>query len=192
MLKHLPLLSFLLLLANASWADKIDYEIYAVDEAGKTTLMAKGSKKYSDADLVIEERNVQGETHWSKSLELEGGFSVGASIYREPEVTGFGLWAQRSPCGFSWEWFNAWTTGRFKKLQETGDLSVSYRSTGSMQEISEIIFDTDVSLRLNESQDIHRKTHRILVKKGSVLKFPHKNPLHQTRASRVSLACTGW
>lgn len=191
MLKRLLLLSFLLIFANAGWAEKIDYEIYAVDEASKPTLIAKGVKVYGDADLEIDERNVQGEIHWSKSLELEGGFSIGASIYREPEVTGFGLWAQRSPCGFSWEWFNVSAPGRFKKLQETGQLSVTYRNVGSMKEISEIVFDTDVSLRLNESQDINRKTQRILVKKGSVLKFPPNNSLHRTRASGAALACAG-
>ena len=88
MLKRLLLLSFLLIFANAGRAEKIDYEIYSVDEAGKLALMAKGVKEYGDADLEIEERNVRGEIHWSKSLELEGGFSVGASIYREPLLSG--------------------------------------------------------------------------------------------------------
>lgn len=191
MLKRLLLLSFLLIFANACRAEKIEYEIFALDEAGKPTLLAKGVKEYADADVEIEERNVRGEIHWSKSLLLEGGFSVGGSIYREPQVTGFGLWARHSACGFSWEWFNASASGRFKKLQETGQLSVTYRNVGSMKEISEIVFDTDVSLRLNESQDIHRDTHRILVKKGSVLKFPPNNSLHRTRASGAALACAG-
>lgn len=191
MLKRILLLSFLFIFANASRAEKIEYEIYALDKAGKATLMAKGAKEYGDADVEIEERNVRGEIHWSKSLPLEGGFSVGGSIYRGPQVTGLGLWAQRSACGFSWEWFNAAASGRFEKLQETGQLSVTYRNVGSMKEISEIVFDTDVSLRLNESQDINRDTHRILVKKGSVLKFPPNNSLHRTRASGAALACAG-
>jgi len=191
MLKRALLLSLLSICAIAAKAEKIDYEIFAVDESGSPALITKGVKEYGDVDLDIEERNFRGEIHWSKSLELEGGFSVGASIYREPAVTGFGLWAQRSPCGFSWEWFNATAPGRFEKLQETGHVSVTYRDVGPMKEISEIIFDTDVSLRLNESQDIHRKTHRILVKKGSILKFPPNNSLHRTRASGAALACAG-
>ncbi len=191
MLKRALLLSFLLACATTGRAEKIEFEIYAIDEANKPALITKGGKEYGDADLEIEERNSRGEIHWSKSLELEGGFSVGASIYRETEVTGFGLWAKHSPCGFSWEWFNATASGRFKKLQEAGQLSVTYRDVGPMKEISEIVFDSDVSLRLNESQDIHRKTHRILVKKGSVLKFPPNNSLHRTRASGAALACAG-
>lgn len=191
MLTRVLLFFFLLVLATVGRAEKVKYEIYAIDEAGKPSLITKGVKDYGDADLDIEERNYQGEIYWSKSLELEAGFSIGASIYREPEVTGFGLWAQRSPCGFSWEWFNVTAPGHFNKLQETGHLSVAYRNVGPMKEIAEIIFDTDVSLRLNESQDIHRKTHRILVKKGSVLKLPLNNLLHQTRASSATLACAG-
>lgn len=191
MLKHVLLFSLLLICAAAAKAEKIDYEIFAVDEAGNLALITKGVKEYGDSELDIEERNFRGEIHWSKSLELEGGFSVGASIYREPEVTGFGLWARRSPCGFSWEWFNAIAPGHFKKLQETGQLSVTYRNIGPMKEIAEIVFDTDVSLRLNESQDIYRKTHRVLVKKGSVLKFPLNNSLHRARASGAAPACAG-
>lgn len=191
MLKSLLLLSFLLIFANAGRAEKIDYEIYAIDEAGKPAFMAKGVKEYVDADLEIDERNVRGEIHWLKSLELEGGFLVGASIYRVPKVTGFSLWAKRSPCGFSWEWFKASASGRFKKLQETGQLSVTYRNVGPVKEISKIVFDTDVSLRLNEPPNKAQKTHRILVKKGSVLKFPPNNSLHRTPASGAALACQG-
>jgi hypothetical protein len=191
MLTRVFLLFFLSIFATVGRAEKIAYEIYAIDEAGKPSLMGKGVKDYGDADLEIEERNVRGEIHWSKSLEFEGGFSIGASIYREPEVTGFGLWARHTPCGFSWEWFNATVPGHFKKLQETGHLSVAYRDVGPLKEITQIVFDTDVSLRLNESQEIHRDTHRILIKKGSVLKFPPNNSLHRTRASGAVLACAG-
>lgn len=185
------MLFFLSLCMNASKAEKIDYEIFALDEAGKPSLLAKGTRDYGDADIEVKERNSKGEIHWSKSIELEGGFSIGASIYREPEVSGFGLMAQHSPCGFSWEWFNASTPGHFKKLQEMGYLAVAYRNVGAMKEIAEIVFETDVSLRLNDSRDIHRVTHRILVRKGSVLKYPSNNSLHQTRTSGAALACAG-
>lgn len=191
MLKRALLFSLLSVCAIAARAERIDYEIFTVDESGSLALIAKGIKEYGDVDIDIEERNFRGESHWSKSLALEGDFSVGASIYREPAITGFGLWVKRSPCGFSWEWFDAMSPGRFEKLQETGQVSVAYRDVGQMKEISEITFDTDVSLRLNESQDIHRKTHRILVKKGSVLKFPSNNSLHRTRAGGTALACAG-
>lgn len=191
----MPIRTLLLFLlwscAAAAMAEKIDYEVYAMDGSGKTALISKGVKEYGPADFEIEERNVRGEIHWSKSLALENGFSIGASIYREPETAGFGLWAHRSPCGFSWEWFNAAAPNHFEKLQETGQVSVTYRTVGAVKEISRIAFDTDISLRLNESKDINRQTHRILVKKGSVLEFPPNNSPHQTRASGATFACAG-
>lgn len=172
------LLTVLLACSSLTRAEKIGYEIYAMNGAELPTLISKGIKEYSAADFLVEESNDRGRVNWSKSLELDGGFSIGASIYRESEVAGFGLWAQRSPCGFSWEWFNATAPGHFKKLQEVGLLSVSYRSEGNLKEIAEIVFDSDVSLRLNESQDTNRKTHRVLIKKGSVLKFPLNSSLN--------------
>jgi hypothetical protein len=92
------------------------------------------------------------------------------------------MWAQRSPCGFSWEWFNLSGPDSYIKLQESGEVSVVYRSAAGAKEISAIKFDTDVSLRLNESRKGDRETHRILIKKGSILKFPADTSLQKTAA----------
>jgi hypothetical protein len=158
-------------------AQKIDYEIFGIEKDGKTTTLATGIKEYGDSDFQITEMtSSNGERHWKKLLMLKDGFAIGVSIYREPEITGFGLWAKRSDCGFSWEWFNLSGPDTYIKLQESGEISASYRTIQAMREISEIRFDTDVSLRLNESNNIKRETHRILIKKGSILRFPANNP----------------
>lgn len=175
-------LAVLLSVALPAWAEKIVYELSSLDGNGNPTLLAKGSKKYSDSDIRIEKREHRGEVHWSKSLSLEKGFGIGASIYQEPEITGFGIWAEGSACGFSWEWFNVTGPGKFKKLQESGEVSVVYREVRQNKEIAEIHFDTDISLRLNESKEVGKKTHRILVRKGSVLKFPPNNAFQGTVA----------
>lgn len=134
------------------------------------------------SDIQIERREYQGQVHWSKSIPLEKGFGIGASIYREPEITGFGIWARGSACGFSWEWFNVAGPGKFEKLQESGEVSVIHRKVGPNKEIAEIHFDTDVSLRLNESKEVGGTTHRILIRKGSVLKSPVNNASQGTVA----------
>lgn len=175
-------LALLLSVALPAWAEEVVYEIYSLDANGNPTVLAKGSKEYSDSDIRIERREYRGEVHWSKSLSLEKGFGIGASIYQEPEITGFGIWAEGSPCGFSWEWFNVTGPGKFKKLQELGEVSVVYREVGQNIEIAEIHFDTDISLRLNESKEVGKKTHRIFVRKGSVLKLPPNNALQGTVA----------
>jgi hypothetical protein len=140
------------LLAFPAWAEKIEYKIYSIDDSGNQTRLAQGIKEYGDSDFEIKKKEGRGETHWAKSLELYEGFAVGASIYQEPEIKGFGMWAQRSPCGFSWEWFNLSGPDSYIKLQESGEVSVVYRSAAGAKEISAIKFDTDVSLRLNESR----------------------------------------
>lgn len=179
MLNRIVLIA-LLCASMPAWAEKLFYEIYSLDLNGKQTLLAKGVKEYTDSDIQIESREYRGKIHWSKSLALEKEFGIGASIYREPEITGFGIKAKGSPCGFSWEWFNVLSPGKFKKLQESGEVSVAYREIGNMKEIAEIHFDTDISLRLNESKEVGKETHRILIKKGSVLKLPPNNAFQGT------------
>lgn len=145
-------------------------------------LIAKGVKEYSASEIQVIEKEHRGEIHWSKTLMLDKGFGISGSIYREPEITGFGLSAEGSECSFSWEWFKIIESGKYKKLQEAGEISVKYNRIGSLKEVSEIYFDTDISLRLNESKEIGRDTHRILIREGSVLKLPPNNAFHETVA----------
>lgn len=165
-------LSILLLTAMSVGADTIDYEITSITNENGTTLLAKAVKQYSVKDIVVEERNRNGEIHWAKSLPLQKDFAVGASVYREPKLTGFGLWASGGGCrSFSWEWFNMEKPGIFKKLQEGGVVEVAYQGLPLVEEIAEITFMTDISLRVNNGCEVGKVTHRVLVKKGSVLRF---------------------
>jgi hypothetical protein len=168
------------ILAFPVWAEKLSFEIYKLDEKGARIRIAEGVKEYQDADFEV--RKGRGDKHWSKSLSLANGFGVGASIYQEPKITGFGMWAQGSGCGFSWEWFNLSGPNSYVKLQESGEVSVLYRGAKEEKEIAEIKFDTDVSLRLRETRTVNRETHRILIKKGSILKFPSNSNLQQAAA----------
>lgn len=170
----------------------LDYEIYEISEIdGKEMkLLAAGKKHYSSRDLYVKELRSRGQSHWSKSVALDKGFSIGAQIQREAEISGFGLWVKLSDCGFSWEWFNLAAPGKFTKLQESGELSVAYRQHGESKEIAGIVFDTDVWLRLDESKRLDRITHRILVKKGSALEFPAEQTASRAQAKRGGAACS--
>ena len=176
-------LLFFSVLSYSVWAQKIEYQIFTVDEVGRQTKLVEGVKEYSDSDFEI----LKGRENnsWSKSLELADGFGVGASIYRERMITGFGMWAQGSPCGFSWEWFKRSGPSSFIKLQESGEISVVFRhdKADGMSEIAEVRFDTDVSLRLSESKR-DRETHRILIRKGSVITFPSYSRLQTAAAAQ--------
>lgn len=171
------------LYASVVSAATIEYEIYSYMGEDNGVLLAKGARTYDEADVEVIEKEHRGEVHWAKSLELEGGFRIGASIYREPRITGFGLWAKNSPCGFSWEWFNASSSDTFKKLQEGGVVSVKYRKVEGLLEIAAISFESDIFLRLNETRkEVAGVTHRILIKKGSVLVFATSNALQRPAA----------
>lgn len=166
------LLSLLVLVSLPVGAETIDYEITSISNENVTTILARGKKEYSVKDIVVEERNRNGEVHWAKSLLLEKDFAVGASVYREPKLTGFGLWASGGGCrSFSWEWFNIEEPGLFRKLQEGGMVEVTYQGQPLVEEIAVITFKTDISLRINNSCEVGKATHRVLVKKGSVLRF---------------------
>lgn len=171
------------LLASMAHGESISYEIYSFMGSPEGQLIARGTKEYALSDIEVTEKEYMGEIHWTKVLELEDGFKIGTSIYRETEITGFGLWAKQTPCGFSWEWFNASGPGKYNKLQEGGSISVEYHESNGLKEIVTVRFDMDISLRLDEERkEIDGITHRILVKKGSVLKFSPDNALQRTVA----------
>jgi len=155
------------IVTKSALASTITYEIYDYSKDKNGHLVAAGSKEYSDVDINIACDN----SHCKKILLLEQGYSVGASIYREQKLTGFGIWVRRNNQGFSWEWFNLDGNRTFKKLQEGGMVTVKYSGLPIVEEIAEIIFDTNISLRLNESNEVGSVTQRILIKKGSILKF---------------------
>lgn len=175
---------FLLLLYSASvHSESVMYEIYDYTTNPDGILISSGTRQYSVSDIDIVERESFGEIHWAKSLELDAGFGIGASIYKKEKETGFGLWATGSPCGISFEWFKLTGPGKLRKLKETGLISVVYHEEDHLKEITEIHFDTDVSLKLNETRkNIGEVTHRISIKKGSVLKFSPNNTLQKIAA----------
>ena len=172
MLKKILSFAFLSLFAAFAHAASITYEIYALNAAGQYTLVSKGVKHPTAADVLVQaSKTPEGEAWWRKEIELDQGFSMGISIFREPEITGIGLWADSTPQSFSWEWFDRASGVRFEKLQETGQISVQYRSVGTMQEISKVTFDTDVALRLDKDRN-SPDSHRIVIKKGSEFELP--------------------
>lgn len=169
----MKLLGLLLILmaSTAANAEKISYEIFSFSGDKNCVLIAKGVKEYSSKDIEVQERGNIGDRFWSKYLNLEQGYSLGASIYRKAEIDGFGLWIKKDNGGFSWEWFNLCEDGIYKKLQEDGEVRVSYTEIEGNVEISEIEFLTDISRRLNETKKVGVVTKRVLIRKGGILKF---------------------
>jgi len=133
-------------------------------------IISEGAVEYSVSDLVVEERI--GFT--SKHLYVAESFNIGASIYRERQKGGFGLWIDKNGSGFSWEWFTPEDGQVYRKLQESGRVLVTHREYEGLFEIESIEFLEDVSMRLDTLSFIpfwYKKTHRMLIKEGSVLRF---------------------
>ena len=157
--------------SNASVSESLSYSITQEKLLWwDKKIISEGTIDYSISDIVIEKRN--GFT--SKYLHVSEAFNIGASIYREKEKGGFGLWIDKNGEGFSWEWFIPEKGQVFKKLQESGRVLVEYRDFDGLYEIESIKFLEDVSMRLDTLSFIpfwYKKTHRMLIKKGSVLMF---------------------
>ncbi len=167
MIKTLLSVIFVACLLDAALASSVAYEIFHFTKDKNGQLVAEGNKEYSYGDIKVS----CDENHCRKTLLLERGYGVGASVYREPRLKGFGIWATRNNEGFSWEWFGRDGEDKFKKLQEGGMVTVKYQGLPVLEEIAEIRFDTDVYLRLDESHSSDGDTQRILIKKDSILKF---------------------
>lgn len=158
-------------------AASVSYELYDFTENETGNLVASGTKSYKHSDVeVIERAENPEEIWWEKILWLEKGYGIGASIHREDTMTGFGLTGElvceKYKCPFSWEWFRQASGNKFSKLQESGSVRIETRPVNKKVEISRIEFLSDVSLRINATRkEVGAVTHRILIKKGSVLEY---------------------
>ncbi len=153
-------------------AEVIEYEIYELSKSGEARqLIARGKREYSLKDIEVHPYQRDGRQIAEKLIELEQGYRVGARIFYEKELTGFGLLAKRTKADFSWEWYNKETGNRFKKLQ--GHTYVTVRTVGQpmVEELTEVKFLEDTNLRFIANRQGMDDTHSIIVKAGSVLKF---------------------
>ncbi|HKE49577.1 MAG TPA: hypothetical protein VKB52_16035 [Rhodanobacteraceae bacterium] len=169
---RLVIATILVAASHVCGAGCIGYVITDQSDPAHPREIARGTKIYSPSDLQVDARGTGKSDFFSKSLELARGFRIGASVTREPVIDGFGLWGTLDDGSFSWEWFDRSQGSVFKKLQENGRVSVTFRDVRGLQEPASITFESDVSLRINETNQVGKVTYRILVKKDSVLEFP--------------------
>ena len=100
-------------------AESIQYEIVALHWWGNE-LIAKGTYEYTVRDVRVTEL-ATGDAHvWQKSVKIWGEYAIGASVYREASLDGFGLWVQKGQHGFSWDWFDRESKDVYRKLQGPG------------------------------------------------------------------------
>ena len=173
----------LLFVSSASRGETIVYEIYALPTEKDRTLLAKGVRDYKLTEVESYEHWLFSPHHWTKQLRIKDDFYIGGSIYRQPKMEGFGLWIKRdtkwyevwSDGGFSWEWFDQRQSDNvYRKLQGPGRVKVTMRTVNGLEEIATVEFLDDITMRLNDQPwftSSTRKTHHIIIGKGSVLRF---------------------
>lgn len=164
------LLSTILLIFNTSvLAEKIQYEIY---EKATGTLVGSGIKEYEKKDIILNPYESRGEKVIEKFIELEQDFKIGARIFSEPKLKGFGLIAELNEGDFSWEWYNQKEGYKFQKLQgNKGFVQVRVSGLPSLEILEEVIFLDDAHLSFHHGGAGTPESHDIIIKKGSVLKF---------------------
>ncbi len=160
---------FILLISTSVFAEKIEYEIY---EKTTGTLIGSGVKEYIVTDIILNPYTSRGKKVIEKFIELEQGFKIGARIFSEPKLTGFGLVAELEEGEFSWEWYKQKEGYTFQKLQgKNGLVTVRVSGLPLLETLEEVIFLDDARLSFHHGGAGKPESHDIIIKKGSVLKF---------------------
>jgi hypothetical protein len=156
-------------LPQLAQAEVIDYEVLEVSRIG-TRVIANGKRDYSPNEVKVHPYERDGKYIAEKLLELEQGFKIGARIFTEKDLTGFGLIAQQSDRDFSWEWFSQETGSQFKKLQGGQLVEVQTQRLPFGEELVQILFLADTTLRFKPRGETDF-THHIVIRAGSVLRL---------------------
>lgn len=152
--------------------EEIAYGIYSVPLIfGDAKLVAEGRRVYSHGDVRTSPGPAPKVPNWTKTLTIANGFVLGASVYREAQTEGFGLWIRKDGGGFSWGWFERESNGIVRKLPGSGKLRVRVSRVAGLEEMAEIEFLDDVTMRLDRYWLIpffDKDTDRLVIRKGSV------------------------
>jgi hypothetical protein len=176
MLRPFTTILALCLCSSALGADVVSFEIYGTTLDGTRYLISRGARSYRTADLEMSEHlgtwplgTVTAFTN--AALSLDEGWQIGISLYKEPVVDGFGMWAKKSwnPFGFSWEWFYSEADGQFKKLQLDGHVKVTFSHSAGLEEVAAIEFLTDATFRYEWFPGLSDSVY-VVIKRGSIFR----------------------
>lgn len=159
--------------ASPGKEESLSYAIYTLPFlSGDPQLSGEGTRRYRHSDVRVT-RYPDSELHMMvKTLEIANGYAVEATIYPDERLDGFGLSLKKDGGGFSWEWFDREADDVFRKRQGTGRVKVRYASGSAQEELAEVLFLDDVTMRLNRYWLLpfrHRDSDQVVVKRGSVL-----------------------
>lgn len=159
--------------ATPTREQRISYVIYTFPFfSGEQRLVAEGVRVYRHEE-VLESHYPEGESPFTrKVLPIAAGYELEAMIVPEARVEGFGISIARDGGGFSWEWFDRESEEVFCKRQGEGRVRVRFAKRDGKEELAEVVFLDDITMRLDRWQFIpfkDGKSDHLVVKKGSVL-----------------------
>jgi len=151
-----------------SYAESIKYEIY---KTLTKELITSGTKHYTKQDIIEQPYQSNGQEINEKLLELAQGYKIGARVFKEEKLTGFGLVAELKASDFSWEWYDHTNNLLFEKLQGGTLVKVSISGGPLYQILEEVNFLDDTKLEFTTGCKNKKTSYTILIKQGSILKF---------------------
>jgi hypothetical protein len=153
--------------ANPGRPESISFEAFEVNKQGVRRRLGHSVREYRPgSDVVVEKTQPMAST---KTLSLDYGLSLSSDVYREKELTGFGLvLVKDDSSGFSWEWFNRDQGDVFRKLRGGGKVKVTVVNSEQFQELVAVEFLDDITLQCTDDQT--GITHEVRVRKGSVFR----------------------
>ena len=147
---------------------------WAISETAWNKQLSSGEKTLRKSDIALIEKG----DLYNKRIDLSDDFTfniVDSTGRTANDKSGFGLTCGRkTEETFCWEWFEIDRPGHAKKLQESGELAISFEKSPTGVEIKKIEFLSDVSMRVNLAKDWNpfAVKWRIKIFKGTVITWP--------------------
>ncbi len=155
--------------ASAGKEEKLSYAIYVLPFwSGAPEFVKEGTRVYRHSEIYALDRSNELRI---KVLNVTDGYAIHANLFREARIGGFGLSLVRNGGGFSWEWFDHDSGDIFHKRQGGGRVQVRFVEYLDGQELAEVRFLDDITMRLDRWMIPFRtrKSDHLVVKRGSVL-----------------------
>ena len=178
---------------NKDVVGEIDWDLQDC-ETGETV---EAGKRLITAEEVEIEWHLQPPTNWllrtlkslflskfgfyNKTIQLgERSFLVMCEFpkKRKASIRGFGMSAatERDRRSFCWEWFDVKNESKAIKLQETGEVTITFEEVDSRCEIASTHFESDVSFRIcpysTEKPKETEPKWRLNIRQGSYVNWP--------------------
>jgi hypothetical protein len=176
-LSHSYLLAALSALPVVAFSQSFTFELVEVSRQPHRVIASTSIDLKSRVDINAAPE-APGSKVMKRELRLPGGWAVGCSDYREPTPKGFGCWLGRRPSklsldqydGFSWEWFDLESTGKYIKRQGGARAHLKVAMDGGVPAMESLEFLEDMIFSANVGPlEAGKETHQLRITRGSLL-----------------------